>query len=600
MPIANNKRIEESATSALKTSLLKCGFIDSYIDTNDKTPSWDGTVFVYTDLRQKKEDLLGRVPIQVKGTGNRIISDQASYSCEMADLKNYYNDGGCIFFLVSVDPSDGWNKIYYVSLLTYDLADILKKAGNQKSYTIHLKTFPSDNANEIANLFMSFVDNMRKQMSFIGKDILSLEELQEKGLLIDQLSFSTSGVGVERSDLEKHISTHDFYLYAHIKGLDVDIPVDKITNAVVSRKVNGAVAIKNTEYYPSYNVIFDKGIPFLQIGKGIKIVLPSIGETGNMEYRPTGTLSDFIHDASCYIAIIENKEITLNGIRIPFNNLNDINLEEYHHSLSYFKDVKKMLDILGVTEELDCAQIREIDEKNIRNFVKATLYGKKVGFFGVDAPVIHGPFTIANLVIQIWATKQKNGMYSLGSFFEDHPIAMFAADDTELKNPMTATQYLLLKENDFVHTSNMDYDKIIEGIIKSHNAKLVIDHTILLLLRMLKGYDMQENKDERLLELAEKTCQWIVATDSSADADNMLLNRMQIVKRKRELNIDEIIMLAELIKKDKHASIRCGAYLLLGNNSKAQSCFNELESWMQKEFLTYPICIFGQLEKTEA
>ena len=599
MPIANNKRIEESATTALKASLLKCGFIESYIDTNDKTPSWDGTVFVYRDINQKKQDLLGRVPIQVKGTGNRIISDQASYSCAIADLKNYYNDGGCIFFLVSVDPSDGWNRIYYLSLLTYDLADILKKANNQKTYTLHLKSFPSDNANEIANLFMSFVDNMRKQMSFIGKDIPSLEELQENGLLIDQLSFSTSGVGVERSNLEKHISTHDFYLYAHIRGLDVDIPIDKITNAVVSRKVNGAVAVNNTEYYSSYNVVYDNGIPFLQIGKGIKIVLPSIGANGNMEYRPTGTLSDFIQDATCYIAIIENKEITLNGIRIPFNNLEEINLEEYRHSLSYFKDVRKMLEILGVTEELDCDQIREVDERNIRNFVKATLYGKKIGFPGADAPVIHGPFTIANLVIQIWATRQEDGMYSLSSFFEDHPIAVFASDDTELKNPMSATQYLLLKENDFAHTSNMDYDRIIEGISKSHNSKLVIDHTILLLLRMLKGYDLQENKDDRLLELADKTCQWIAATDSSVDTDNMLLNRMQIVKRRRKLNIDEIIMLADLAKIDKHASIRCGAYLLLDDNSKAQSCFNELEGWRQKEFLTYPICFFGQLEKTE-
>ena len=47
MPSANTKRIEESAITALKTALLRCPVIDSYIDSNDKTPSWDGTVFVY-------------------------------------------------------------------------------------------------------------------------------------------------------------------------------------------------------------------------------------------------------------------------------------------------------------------------------------------------------------------------------------------------------------------------------------------------------------------------------------------------------------------------------------------------------------------------
>lgn len=64
----NTKRIEESATTALKSALLKCPILDAYIDSNDKTPSWDGTVFVYKSEDQKKENIKGRVPIQVKGT----------------------------------------------------------------------------------------------------------------------------------------------------------------------------------------------------------------------------------------------------------------------------------------------------------------------------------------------------------------------------------------------------------------------------------------------------------------------------------------------------------------------------------------------------
>lgn len=68
MPSVNTKRIEESATTALKAALLRCPILESYIDSNDKTPSWDGTVFVYKSEKTKKEDLAGRVPIQIKGT----------------------------------------------------------------------------------------------------------------------------------------------------------------------------------------------------------------------------------------------------------------------------------------------------------------------------------------------------------------------------------------------------------------------------------------------------------------------------------------------------------------------------------------------------
>lgn len=107
MPSVNTKRIEESATTALKAALLRCPILESYIDSNDKTPSWDGTVFVYKSEKTKKEDLAGRVPIQIKGTEKVIVSDTATFSCSIADLNNYYKDGGCIFFLISVDLSSG-------------------------------------------------------------------------------------------------------------------------------------------------------------------------------------------------------------------------------------------------------------------------------------------------------------------------------------------------------------------------------------------------------------------------------------------------------------------------------------------------------------
>ena len=67
MPSANTKRIEESATTALKAALLRCPILDSYIDSNDKTPSWDGTVFVYKSEKTKKKTLLVVFQSRLKG-----------------------------------------------------------------------------------------------------------------------------------------------------------------------------------------------------------------------------------------------------------------------------------------------------------------------------------------------------------------------------------------------------------------------------------------------------------------------------------------------------------------------------------------------------
>ena len=215
----NTKRIEESATTALKSALLKCPILDAYIDSNDKTPSWDGTVFVYKSEDQKKENIKGRVPIQVKGTEKIFVSDVATFSCSTVDLRNYYHDGGCIFFLVSVVPATGEHKIFYASLLVVDLDKILKSAKAQGTYSIRLKLFPENDPKEMAHIFLSFTSNAHKQSSFIGKDLLSIEELERRGTKIESLTFNASGIGLKEEDLPSFMSAHDFYLYAKPEGL---------------------------------------------------------------------------------------------------------------------------------------------------------------------------------------------------------------------------------------------------------------------------------------------------------------------------------------------------------------------------------------------
>lgn len=272
MPSVNTKRIEESATTALKAALLRCPILESYIDSNDKTPSWDGTVFVYKSEKTKKEDLAGRVPIQIKGTEKVIVSDTATFSCSIADLNNYYKDGGCIFFLISVDLSSGNSRIFYKTLLVVDLDKIIKGAGKQKTSTIHLNLLPAE-ANEISSIFMEFTDNVHKQMGFIGKDIPTFESLEANGAEITSLTFTASGIGLTMDEIPKFLSTHDFYLYAKVKGLDVDVPIDKVTNAVISKPVDGEVRIRDRCFFPAYRVVYENGNSIIRIGKGISVAL---------------------------------------------------------------------------------------------------------------------------------------------------------------------------------------------------------------------------------------------------------------------------------------------------------------------------------------
>lgn len=593
MPSANTKRIEESATTALKAALLRCPILDSYIDSNDKTPSWDGTVFVYKSEMTKKENLAGRVPIQIKGTEKVIVSDTATFSCSVADLNNYYKDGGCVFFLISVDLSSGNSRIFYKTLLVVDLNKIIKGAGKQKTSTIHLNLFPTE-ANEISSIFMEFADNVHKQMGFIGKDIPTFESLEANGAEITSLTFTASGIGLTLDEIPKFLSTHAFYLYAKVKGLDVDVPIDKVTNAIISKPVDGEVRIKDRCFFSSYRVVYENGNPIIRIGKGISVALKAEENRITVHTDRPDTLSDFIIEAGFFIELVEQEELTLNGVTIPLNGASLTDLQERKKNLEYCKDVKKMLDYLGVTEELLLNDLSENDEKNLRNFTGAVLYNRKIGFPNMEQDQFYGAFKIANLVIWIWAKRQLDGMYSIDSFFKLHQIALFTDDDVDLKKPIQASQFVLFDKKGLVHISNMDYEMVYSDISQTPPSPEYCTKVNFLVLDMIGAYDEQTRHDEKLLNLAEKICDWLKSIESMIDPEVLLLNKLQITKRRRTLSMSEIIELAKLTENSYPPATRCGAYLLMDADEEAQKCFDELPLIAQEEFLKYPICHFGK------
>ena len=144
-----------------------------------------------------------------------------------------------------------------ITLLVVDLDKIIKGAGKQKTSTIHLNIFPTE-ANEISSIFMEFTDNIHKQMWLIGKDIPTFESLEAKGAEITSLTFNASGMGVTWDEMPKFLSTRGFYLYAKVKGLDVDVHIDKVTKVIVSKPVYGEIRVKEQCFFPSYQVVYEK------------------------------------------------------------------------------------------------------------------------------------------------------------------------------------------------------------------------------------------------------------------------------------------------------------------------------------------------------
>ncbi len=142
MPI----QTEKTAVGWLNLAISRTELLDATIDSNDKTPIWDGEIFVYEKPGRNNDDLMRRVPVQVKGSVVGVTNSQkVSHGIPVSNLKHYANEGGVLFIKICFEK-DGDNAAYYCgALLKGDIESILLKTpGGVKKKTVYLNRYSFD------------------------------------------------------------------------------------------------------------------------------------------------------------------------------------------------------------------------------------------------------------------------------------------------------------------------------------------------------------------------------------------------------------------------------------------------------------------------
>ena len=595
--------IEKLATSTIVDSISLTDVLSPFINDGDKEPSWDGNIYIYEDKKKNKKGIK-KVPVQVKGEERKRVppKKKPKYSVKITDLDNWLNDGGIMLFVVLIDESGENKAIYYSALVPVLIRQLKRFAKGKKSLSVPLKEFPTDN-NKKVGVLLDFYDHKQKQTSFANAPLYTVEELAKEGVL-ENITITATGYGKrDEIDVESLFLQNDVYLYANVKGSSAPQPLPDVPMDIhIGKDVIGDVKVKDKVFYSGYRIVrYAEGFD-IHIGKSMTFKIVPEKKNGTLNFKIRGTLSDYIRDTECIIAIIENKEITINGAKFPFDDMGNADAEQYRQNLLYYKDVKKMLDLLGVKKELECENLSDQDQNNIRNFTNALVLGRDIGFPGCKEDMLYGRFKLANLTILIWANRLKENekAFQLQSYFSDHKIALFEGKDKKGKKPYPITHYALLRKMDFLDAVNIDYEKIVEDLSQNDTSTIVTEQIILFMLEMLKAYDEQKTKDEELLKTAEAYCDWLI-DNAENSADIMALNHLQIIRRRRDLEETEISQLNELRKTSTDPSVKCGANILLGRMESAQDCFDEMGEKEKERFIDYPICHFGKLNynKTE-
>ena len=103
--MVNNRKIETLGVSYLRTFIDKNNYLQTYFDENDKTPLWDGEIHILKAPSEKKIDIVGKVPVQIKATQQKKKSLK-SFLINLSDLELYLKNGGFVLFVVWIDEEN--------------------------------------------------------------------------------------------------------------------------------------------------------------------------------------------------------------------------------------------------------------------------------------------------------------------------------------------------------------------------------------------------------------------------------------------------------------------------------------------------------------
>lgn len=483
----DRKAIETISVNAVRDSVVVSDFLDQFIADNDKEPTWDGFVYIYSDRSKKKEKLKGRLPVQIKGTENDDFSkEEISFPVSTTDLNNYLYDGGAVFFVVYIGHNGLARQIYYAELPPIKLRIYLADAKGQNSKNIKLKRFPTE-PNEKAMIFFQCLENCQKQASFSSAQLLSLEELERQGVL-EGITVPVSTVG--GIDPKTALLKNEVYIYAKIKGSAIPQPIEAIPQRMSTHEIRDAqIFVGERLFYSTVKIIRDAMSTTTVLGESFSMKTSKADTTVKINYGNSDKLRTLIVDLDFFLSYIEVGSFQWNGVDFPFDyqsaDFSNFKLDEAKSRLEYAKKIVALLDLLGCKKDLSIKSLTDKDWKHIGYLVTAFVDKEPVEHLRTNLPPIM-TMGVGELkfIVCLQKIEGKDGTYNIFDFFKTEMSLVY---ENEVGEKLPISQYAILHADDLIKADNIRYDVLLPSFQNIEQHEETITRANFFLLELLEA-----------------------------------------------------------------------------------------------------------------
>lgn len=565
----NSTDIEKMATNKIEELILmNSDFFSPYINSNDRTPLWDGNIYIYNKNTKTNGTFEGKIDVQIKGRRVEIFKENNTYQFNVETLKGYQKEiKGTLLLVVDFINFDNY-KVYYCNLLPVDLYQILKDIkDDKKTVALKLKEIDENSALNFKNVCINFYKNSTKQAN---KKIIEEVEFNN----IEEINFE---IFAEKSEYEEYLEVADVYTYAKMKGTHEEVVTVKGKWKSFS-KIKKNIFVNSKKYYSEYTVMGKDGNELI-VGP-ITIEIPS----GKIHLKLEGNPKKRIKDLDFIINVLKEQYIVFDTIKfdLDFTDKDMIskNIEIYNKQLDYFKKIVKVFKYFKTEFDIDYDQLNDADIRNLHHLMN--LYD---GHFTKDMKELQKYFIKINkykfIFILVFNGNKIYNFYSQEMI--DNTLCVFIRDDKEIKTSI----YSNLLPEEYINVDNFDEKIIVKSFKNIELNDYVLDAINSLMLDFLKAYDIYN--EIKYLNLSDKLSQ-IICRNRKNDID--VINSKQIKLRKKNLSYHDKKILNEIrnkeeLKNDYH--VLCCIDILLNNTFDFDLHYKSMKKKEKEVFKSWPI-----------
>ncbi|HEV0813905.1 TPA: DUF4365 domain-containing protein, partial [Streptococcus pneumoniae] len=578
--MANNRKTETLGVSYLSTFIDKHELLQSYFESNDKTPVWDGEIHVLKSPSEKKDEILGKVPVQIKTTRQKkdVLK---SFSLDTRDLELYKPNGGVVLFVVWLNEDNGLRDIYYKSLPPLSIKNLLKKSKLKNKSTnrkkLSIEIFKLDEK-KMYPMLVDFINNSQKQYSFINVEGISVEDIP------DDKTLKFYFYGQEKEEIFNYQEEHDLFIYYLDPITGIEIPLEN-TIKIVETEEETDLIIKIGDYVfqDVKRHRFPDGSVQLHFGESFTMSFDIKKKQFKFNYTRPDLLSKAIKCTQVFQELGKIGYFTLNGNKIELDerSIKDISSLDLEADIKGLLKISNFMKKMGIQKDVDLSCFDKQSQRNLNILYSGLVLKKKVALNYNESKLLH--LNIANIhIITLYSfLSDKNG--TMIDIFTETPWCR--EGETEDEDYLDISIFEVFEPNDWLKIDNCKIDSVIASYQRLVDNKLKYEGADRTILKIVIAADMAEDKTKRelLLNWAQCLSDWNLKY--SKNCEMAIINDLQIKSRVRKLNSKETETLTNiLVNSNDNYELCFGSSVLLKSKPQADLFWNKLDNETKERY----------------